>query len=148
MRKRTLILLLLLGGLLSSYSVYAQNTVKFTYDNCGNRIKRTLQLRKVEENGKNVETKNEYVSSANDSIGTVAVSLFPNPTEGKVMVSFSDNANAIIDATLTTITGSVIERRRFVGNQHEFDLSSQPAGIYLLKLISGVETRTWKIVKR
>lgn len=148
MRKRTLILLLLLGGLLSSYSVYAQNTVKFTYDNCGNRIKRTLQLRKVEENGKNVETKNEYVSSANDSIGTVAVSLFPNPTEGKVMVSFSDNVNAIIDATLTTITGSVIERRRFVGNQHEFDLSSQPAGIYLLKLISGVETRTWKIVKR
>lgn len=141
-------MLLLLGGLLSSYSVHAQNTVKFTYDNCGNRIKRTLQLRKVEENGKNVETKNEYVSSANDSIGTVAVSLFPNPTEGKVMVSFSDNANAIIDATLTTITGSVIERRRFVGNQHEFDLSSQPAGIYLLKLISGVETRTWKIVKR
>ena len=147
MRKRTLILLLLLGGLLSSYSVYAQNTVKFTYDNCGNRIKRTLQLRKVEENGKNVETKSEYVSYATDSIGAVAVSLFPNPTEGRVMVSFSDNANATIDATLTTITGTIIERQRFVSNQHEFDLSSQPAGIYLLKLISGDETRTWKIVK-
>jgi hypothetical protein len=148
MRKRTLILLLLLGGLLSSYSVYAQNTVKFTYDNCGNRIKRILQLRKVEENGKNVETKNGYVSSANDSIGAVMVSLFPNPTEGRVTVSFSDNANATIDAILTTIAGDIIERQRFVGCQHEFDLSSQPAGIYLLKLISGVETRTWKIVKR
>jgi hypothetical protein len=148
MRKRTLILLLLLGGLLSSYSVYAQNTVKFTYDECGNRIKRSMQLRKVEENSKNVESQNEYVSYANDSIGAVAVSLFPNPTEGRVMVSFSENANATIDATLTTIGGSVIERQRFVGNQHEFDLSSQPAGIYLLKLIFGNETRTWKIVKR
>lgn len=147
MRKRTLILLLLLGGLLSSYSVHAQNTVKFTYDNCGNRIKRTLQLRKVEENGKNVETKNEFVSYANDSIGGMTVSLFPNPTEGRVMVSFSDNANATINATLTTISGTIIERQRFVGNQHEFDLSSQPAGVYLLKLIFGDETRTWKIVK-
>lgn len=147
MRKRTLILLLLLGGLLSSYSVYAQNTVKFTYDNCGNRIKRTLQLRKVEENGKNVETKNDFVSYANDSMGTVMVSLFPNPTEGRIVVSFSDNANATIDATLTTIAGIIIERQRFTGSQHEFDLSSQPAGVYLLKLIFGEETRTWKIVK-
>ena len=147
MRKRTLILLLLLGGLLSSYSVYAQNTVKFTYDNCGNRIKRTLQLRKVEENGKNVETKNDFVSYANDSMGTVVVSLFPNPTEGRIVVSFSDNANATIDATLTTIAGIIIERQRFKGSQHEFDLSSQPAGVYLLKLIFGEETRTWKIVK-
>lgn len=140
-------MLLLLGGLLPSYSIYAQNTVKFTYDECGNRIKRSMQLRKVEENSKNVESENEYVSYANDSIGAVAVSLFPNPTEGRVMVSFSDNANATIDATLTTIGGSVIERQRFVGNQHVFDLSSQPAGIYLLKLIFGNETRTWKIVK-
>lgn len=107
-----------------------------------------MQLRKVEENSKNVESENEYVSYANDSIGAVAVSLFPNPTEGRVMVSFSDNANASIDATLTTIAGAIIERQRFVGNQHEFDLSSQPAGIYLLKLIFGNETRTWKIVKR
>ena len=140
-------MLLLLGGLLSSYSVHAQNTVKFTYDNCGNRIKRTLQLRKVEENGKNVETKNEFVSYANDSLGAVAVSLFPNPTEGRIIVSFSDNANATIDATLTTIAGTIIERQRFAGSQHEFDLSSQPAGVYLLKLIFGDETRTWKIVK-
>ena len=147
MRRRTLILLLLLGGLLSSYSVYAQNTVSFTYDDCGNRIKRSLQLRKVEENGKNVEAKNEYVSFANDSIGAVMVSLFPNPTEGRVTVSFSDNSDAPIDAVLTSITGTIIERQSFVGNQHEFDLSSQPAGIYLLKLILGDETRTWKIVK-
>ena len=140
-------MLLLLGGLLSSYSVHAQNTVKFTYDNCGNRIKRTLQLRKVEENGKNVETKNEFVSYANDSIGGMTVGLFPNPTEGRVMVSFSDNANATVDATLTTIAGAILEQQRFTGCRHEFDLSSQPAGVYLLKLIFGDETRTWKIVK-
>ena len=147
MRKRTYILLLLLGGLLLPYSVNAQNIVKFTYDNCGNRIKRSLQLRKMEENGKNVETEKEFVSYANDSIGAVVVSLFPNPTEGKVMVSFSDTANATVDATLTTISGTIIERQRFVGNQREFDLSTQPAGIYLLKLNLGDETRTWKIVK-
>ena len=147
MKRRTLILLLLFGGLLSSYSVYAQNTVSFTYDECGNRIKRSIQLRKVEENNKDVENENGYVSYANDSIGAVVVSLFPNPTEGKVSVSFSDHSDAAIEAVLTTITGSIIERQHFWGDQHEFDLSSQPAGIYLLKLIYGDETRTWKIVK-
>lgn len=147
MKKRTLILLLLFGGLFSSFSVCAQNIVKFTYDECGNRIKRNLQIRKVEENGRNVENENEYVSYASDFIGTIQVCLFPNPTEGKVSVSFFDNTDTTIDAILTSITGTIINRRRCVGNQHEFDLSSQPAGIYLLKLVFGNETHTWKIVK-
>ena len=60
-------LLLLVGALLVSFTGSAQDAeVHFTYDACGNRILRSLQLKKIEENGKNVEDKNVFMSSTTE----------------------------------------------------------------------------------
>ncbi len=148
MRKRTFQLLLLAGMLLSSFVGWAQSAeVHFTYDACGNRILKSLQLKKTEENGKFVEDGNAFLDAAIDYIQETEVGLYPNPTNGKFTVTLSGNTCLTLEATLTTETGVVIEHHRFSDSQHEFDLSAQPSGIYILKLILDNETRTWKIVK-
>lgn len=148
MKKITLTLLLVMGMLVPSLSVHAQNAiVQFTYDACGNRVLRSLLISKVEENGKGVEAENDYQDTAIEQIGDITVSLFPNPTEGRVSVLLSSDSHTNIKALLTTTTGAILEQCQFTDIQHEFDLSSQPAGIYFLRLVMDDETRTWKIVK-
>lgn len=147
MRTRTLYLLLLLAFLPSSL-VLAQNTqVHFTYDTNGNRILRSIELKKVEENGKNVEAKNTFLTEVNDQLGVVQLNLYPNPTTGKFTVELSESPINDINILLSTMTGALIEECQFKGLQHDFDLTGQPAGVYLLRIIADDETRTWKIVK-
>lgn len=148
MRNRTIQLLVLAGMLLFPAVSWAQNAeAHFTYDACGNRILKSLQLKKTEENGKNVEDRNAYVSTATEYIQEMEIGLYPNPTEGRFTVTLSDTPNATMEAILATATGVVIERHRFMDLRHEFDLSRQPAGLYILRLVLDDETRTWKIVK-
>lgn len=150
MRERTLILLFLFSGfLLPSISSKGQNIeVVFTYDECGNRILRGIEMRKIEENGKNVENETAFFASATENIGDFQISLYPNPTDDKVVVELSECCCKKGEAILTTLIGTVIGQFHLDGLQHELDLSSWPSGIYLLKLVLDNETRTWKIVKR
>lgn len=149
MRKNTINTLLLIGMLISSLSVCGQNAVvQFSYDACGNRVLRSLLISEVEENGKKFENEKIYQDTIIEPVGKMTVSLFPNPTAGRVTVLLSNNTAAEINALLTTNTGTVLEQSKFNGIQHEFDLSSKPAGIYFLRLALGGETRTWKIVKQ
>lgn len=149
MRTTTLHLLLLLAFLLPSVANVAQNAhVRFSYDANGNRISRTIEVKKIEENGKNVEEENDFLALVKDRLGNAQVSVYPNPTEGKVTINMTEIPANGITATLTTVTGAVIGNCRFKGLQHDFDLTGQPAGVYLLRLVAGDETRTWKIVKQ
>lgn len=133
---------------LASLKGWAQDvSVRFLYDECGNRISRSIQLYKTEENGKNVEEENGILSEANDCIGDAKISIFPNPSKGMVIVEAFGNEQKDIKATLTTLTGSLIEEKNLFGSRQEFDLSGKPSGVYLLKLLYGEETRTWKIIK-
>lgn len=133
---------------LASLTGWAQDvTVQFLYDACGNRISRSVRLSKVEENGKNIEGETSFLSVANDCIGDAIISVFPNPTNDMVIVEVSGNEHKDIRVTLTTITGSHIKERILRDGRQEIDLSGKPSGIYLLKLLCGEETRTWKIIK-
>lgn len=141
-------MLLMAVALLVPFVDWAQNAeVQFTYDACGNRILKSLQLKKVEENGRNVEDKNVFLSSTTEQMHGTEVDLYPNPTEGRFVVALSDNTHPTMEALLTTTAGVVIERYLFLDMRHEFNLSSQPPGIYILRLILDNETRTWKIIK-
>lgn len=148
MKNLIIFLLLLFASLLPSAAVLAQNAhVRFSYDENGNRIRRVLELKKTEENGKNVEAENSFLAETTEQLGTTRLSLYPNPTHDKVTLELTDSFTNHINAVLTTVAGAVIEDIRLNGLQHDFDLTVQPAGVYLLRITSGDETRTWKIVK-
>ena len=149
MGKTTLRLLLLMGMLLPSFVVCAQDAeVCFAYDTCGNRTLRTLYVSIIDDDERNGEKREAILDASIGHIGAVEISLFPNPTSGKVIVSFSGDLPTSIHYTLATASGTVLEQSRFAGIQHEFDLASHPPGIYLLRIVADNETRTWKIVKQ
>lgn len=131
-------------------------TVRFGYDDCGNRTSRSIEFSKADgdggrDNGGNgtFGADEQWRASLRDSFAGAETLLFPNPTEGGFVLSFAGGGTPL-DATamLCTADGKVIERRTVTGATEEFDLSGRAPGIYLLRLTSGRETRTWKVVKR
>lgn len=137
----------LLIALVSAWPIcHAQQTqtVTFAYDLNGNRITKEILFGKQERNG---ETSEEFYSSATDSFETMEVSLYPNPTNDKFFVELKGDTNEKAEATLTHISGAVLEKRILADSRELFDLSGYAAGVYLLRLEVGKETHIWKVIK-
>lgn len=131
----------------------AGDTVRFTYDACGNRTGRALEFSRMDGGGDGTGDEasgkpEEWRAELHDSFRGGEVTLSPNPTEGRFTLTLSGEIPSGTTATLLTLTGAVLEERTVTGVTEEFDLGAQPAGVYLLRLASGRETGTWKIVRR
>ncbi len=132
-------------------------TVSFGYDACGNRTSRTLQFSKADEGrgGGSGDTSDipdaagQWEAMLSDSFAGMEAMLFPNPTEGGFFLTLGGGKlPAGATAVLCAVDGTVLEERTLGSATEEFDLSRRPAGIYLLRLTSGDETRVWKVIKR
>lgn len=149
MNTKRINILLIVAMLCAAVSLKAQNAiVHFSYDANGNRTMRYLTFQKMEENGKGTDADNEALSSAIDIIASSQVSLYPNPTYGTFTVALAEMGDVCIHATLSTTTGTIIQQCKLTDLQSTFDLSGQPAGVYLLRLSTDEETHVWKIVKQ
>ncbi len=149
MEKKCIILIDLL--LVLSLASLAQTTmVQFDYDANGNRVSRTLVLRKAEENGRKLDSTASLVSSEiiNDNLGKAILSIYPNPTRGKVAVMLQGLAVEEATVLLTSVTGAVVAQSRLNDGACELDLSGLPSGVYLLHISSSEASQTWKIVKK
>lgn len=70
-----------------------------------------------------------------DSNGAFEVRLYPNPTEGKVNIDFSNNPPGDIELMVTDLRGSRVLRKKFLsGERIQFDISEHVSGTYLVVL--------------
>lgn len=143
-------LLTLTGMAWATASLAQAPMVTYHYDECGNRIERTMGFKKVEKNGDLLATNEEksWQAKVEDDLDGCSMSLYPNPTDGKFSIVLSEEMQPSIQAELCTMGGTIIESRSVRNVVEEFDLTRHPAGIYILRLTSGEETQTWKIIKR
>jgi hypothetical protein len=83
-----------------------------------------------------------------DKLNESDVVIYPNPTKGALAVEIR-NKNSEISHQLTVynLKGSVIFQKHHIGDYTPIDLSSQPKGIYLLRVFSQNSFITWKIIK-
>lgn len=144
-RLRIVALLIALIGAWPVCHAQQTQTVTFAYDLNGNRITKEILFGKQERNG---ETSEEFHSSATDSFETMEVSLYPNPTNDKFFVEIKSDTSEKAEATLTHISGAVLEKRILVNSLESFDLSGHAVGVYLLRLEVGKETHIWKVIKK
>jgi hypothetical protein len=83
-----------------------------------------------------------------DLLGERKAVLYPNPTQGMIRIEFrgyDDMKNARL--LLYDIQGKLLRQIRKVEPSNTFDLSSYPAGMYILQMIEGKAKSEWKIVK-
>jgi hypothetical protein len=79
---------------------------------------------------------------------TAQFNAFPNPTAGKVSLEFSDPAPAGV-FEIYNMLGEKIMVQEFSGNNRfEFDLSSQPKGIYFIHVWNGEKVGVQRISKQ
>ncbi len=86
-----------------------------------------------------------------DSPGKPLVKILPNPTTGKLSVEITGiPANLQFMLTLSDALGEQVIGKKYMNTSGQFrtilDLSSQPKGIYLLKVSAGTEVITTKII--
>lgn len=137
--------------LLLSASAVAQNTiVHFAYDGNGNRIIRSLSVRKTEENGKPIDSLKtfEHRIRVMDTLGQASLALYPNPTQSQLTVELQGLDSDMVNAIIVSAAGAIVEQTSFADGTHVFDLSGLPSGIYLLQLSTPKVSQTWKIIKK
>lgn len=84
-------------------------------------------------------------------IGEFAMSAFPSPTSGRIQVNVSLEKPAPATFHLTDLNGRTLTTRvsPFADSRHtaEFDLSTQPNGLYLLRVEADGQHTVQKVVK-
>ena len=143
-------ILALLLVVIWALSGHAQNAiVRFSYDANGNRISRTLNIRKVMENGKAIDSLDlpAVSNKINDIFGNAELTLYPNPTHDRVTVVLKGMDGSSAQARLVATTGAILQQCKLAEGIHELDLSELPAGVYLLQLSTANVSQTWKIIK-
>ena len=142
---RIVALLIALIGVLPICHAQQAQTVAFSYDLDGNRTNREILFGRMERTG---EASEELLPSATDFFETMEVSLYPNPTNDKFFVEIKDDTSKKAEATLTHVSGAVLERRIMNNSRELFDLSGLAPGMYFLKLTVNNETHVWKVIKK
>jgi len=72
------------------------------------------------------------------------IRIYPNPTTGKITVI----AEGIVGIEVMDITGKNLQGFQNLEGLNELDLSKQPKGIYIIKVITDKQTITRKLIKQ
>ena len=155
-----------------------QSYVSYEYDASGNRINRTIHMKMLMpppqdsteivvedeedtftsvqdmENGDQApqETYNEeetYQEKYTDALSETLITIYPNPTRGLLTVKMSNMPqHSTSSLTLFDMQGRVITQQQTLSEENKLDISTQPAGTYVMRIAVGEEQVSWKIVKQ
>lgn len=84
---------------------------------------------------------NEHVTAASE------LSVYPNPVLSELHVSYKAGTAAPAVLTLTNSTGAVLLNESFYPGDHTVSLDHYPAGIYLIRLVTGKGIWTQKVIR-
>lgn len=80
--------------------------------------------------------------------GLAAITIAPNPASGVTYLKLLPGNGTVVQYTLLSITGTALISGKWAGTEASLDLSSVAGGTYLLRLTTGQETRTIRMVKK
>ena len=148
--KRMVLCLILLGCYSFTGKIKAQSLptgtcgILYSYDATGNRTKREFVLN---NSPLAVETLNINGMEVNVRDIVKVDALYPNPTTGQFRVRLvKPLQNATV--TLLDMSGRIVFRQVVNGSTLVYNISSQPAGVYLLHIIQAKDKVTLKVLKK
>jgi hypothetical protein len=146
-----------LTGVILSSSMYAQ-TIQFTYDAAGNRISRTVVVpvppikmpeKPIALNPQVFPPDEDAVIPAVNQQAAVEIEVFPNPTHGLLnikVLNLDGNQDAVI--VMTDLRGRLLQELEILKDTCILDLTSYPAGIYILSVIARDQKSQCQVVKQ
>ncbi len=130
--------------LVCSSKINAQKCLTFRYDDSGNRTEMLVGNCGFEYKEQAVKATEEI--SANDISDDLSV--YPNPTKGIFMVRM-DNNESDVNSVVVQIynnAGVMVKEDRLMENQ-QIDITNNPAGAYLLRIIKDDSVYNCVVVK-
>lgn len=90
------------------------------------------------------------LTSSDEASPTMAegIMVYPNPAESKLNVRLPSTWSGTAKLELVTLDGRTVLAYQIKDREHTLDLSGQPAGIYLLRLMQGDRQVLRKIMKQ
>jgi len=126
--------------------------IGFEYDTAGNRtFRRSITIRSatVKEILDEEEMEmDEQPQVFTDVLAQSTIHIYPNPTKGLLRVEITGyGENNPVSLQVYDMNGRALMQESNVVSSTTIDLSSQPAGVYILRLVSDTEKNEWKIIK-
>ena len=124
--------------------LFGQQVVDFMYDESGNCIKKYLT---VELPSKASDNPLDTVSKT-DNIGDVAISVYPNPTDGLLRVVVSGAEQHDFDFRLIDAGGRLLQQFRSRNEINDVDMTYYTSGVYVLVLYVDNKRSVFRIIKK
>jgi hypothetical protein len=136
---------------LMTYSTVVSQTICFNYDENGNRIRREICITDVIEVKSTDSILKQLTQKLslqeNDELLAGEISVFPNPTDGKLNISYNGSfPTECTEVFLYSISGQEVMENNFCGKEKSYDLSYLSPGTYMLLIKSGGRKTKWKII--
>lgn len=138
-----MVFLFILYALALSDKLNAQHCLDFKYDKSGNRIEVSMHNCGFEYKDKVEVVRSEEISE-NAMVGDLLV--YPNPTDGIFVVDIDGFEEYPFAYYVYNSIGILIQKGECFENQ-EIDISDNPAGMYLLRIIKGESVCSSVVVK-
>lgn len=87
----------------------------------------------------------DYVGLNEETLKDIEVKVYPNPSNGKLNIDFSDPEK--LKLVITKALGQEVLLEKVLDSKQELDVSHLPPGVYFLKLQKGNRQKTLRIVK-
>lgn len=127
---------------------FAQSRIGFAYDAAGNRVKREIVLA-VPQMMANQGAFAVGNRSFTDTMQGHSIKILSNAVEEILKISISGlQSTDRCSLAVCTYQGIVLLMEKIRGEVITINISSQPAGVYLLRITLNNHTTTWKIVKK
>jgi len=77
------------------------------------------------------------------------VKIYPNPTVGNISITTKENLNEM-SISLWDTAGKMLrtEKLKISENTVNLDISEQPAGLYILRIVTSLGNQTFKVIKK
>ena len=129
-----------------SFGISSDTTFVFTYDASGNRTERVIDLTKSAEiTASSSSLSEEKLFEA--ELANLDIRIYPNPTKGVLKVEIPDIGDIQPTLVIYNLQGKQLVHKTVSNQISTINLSDQPAGMYIMKIVYGQESLDWKIIK-
>jgi 2',3'-cyclic-nucleotide 2'-phosphodiesterase (5'-nucleotidase family) len=137
-----------------SFNSFSQN-IEYTYDAAGNRTARFVippapaQAEAQDSSDTNSYNNEQEPEVYKDFLAEKELRIYPNPTRGKLTIEIVNyNLNEIGTLQVFDMAGRLIKSENNISERMQVDITSQPAGSYIMVIVIGKEKSERKIIKQ